>query len=244
MPLSFRHLLALRDDDRGTATVEFALVFPLALFLCLVLLQTTLLMVGNLFVHYAAFAATRAAMTQIPRDLSGDDAEAMNVMAVSEGSPKFRAVKRAAAFAVMPVSGRLKDGSAPTDAFVAGLVEHHAAMGQSVPNWVNTLAAARLRYALANTQVTLVRTDGDGDTASFEAMKSGLVEFGPREAITMRVEHRLYLSVPYVSTIFADGELESQNGSGRYALIAAQYTLTNEGIPMELPPPPALPRDP
>src|SRR5690606_37869617 len=52
----------------GTATMEFALVFPIFLFFILTLVQTSLLMVGNLYVHYAAFASVRSAIVQVPRN--------------------------------------------------------------------------------------------------------------------------------------------------------------------------------
>ncbi len=236
-----RFLWTLVCADEGTATVEFALVFPIALFLCLVLLQTTLLMVGNMFVHYAAFAATRAAIAQIPRNLTVDG-EPVNVIVAGEGAEKFDTIRQAAVLAVMPVSGRSHNGSVAADAFVSGLEEHYAGLNQETPKWVHTLAADRLRYAAANTQVTLLRTKGDADAVSFVSLNGGLSEFGPREAVTVRVEHRFFLSVPYVSAIFADGESDEQGG--RFTLIAAQYTLTNEGIPVELPPEPELPRDP
>jgi hypothetical protein len=48
--------------------------------------------------------------------------------------------------------------------------------------------------------------------------------------------------VPYISAIFADGRLDTSRGGNRYSLVAAQYTLTNEGIVDWLPPPPGLPR--
>ena len=61
MPRLCRALAA----EGGTATLEFCMVIPIVLFLILLLVQSTLLMVGNQFVHYAAFAATRSAVRPI-----------------------------------------------------------------------------------------------------------------------------------------------------------------------------------
>ena len=69
--------------SQGTATIEFALVMPIMLFLILLLAQTTFVMAGNLFVHYAAFAATRSAIVYIPADYGPE--EDPNVPAADAG---------------------------------------------------------------------------------------------------------------------------------------------------------------
>ena len=53
-------------NTHATATIEFVLVFPIVLFVALLVAQSTLLMGGNIFIHYSAFAATRAAIVQVP----------------------------------------------------------------------------------------------------------------------------------------------------------------------------------
>jgi TadE-like protein len=233
--------------DSGTATVEFCMVFPIVLFLTLMLAQATLLMVGNQFVHYAAFAATRSAIVYIPQDTTGWDSpgqgEPYNVIVPVNGRAKFDAIRAAAYLAVAPVCGKREDGGEDlrADEYVAGLRDHFAAYGQDAPRWIETLAAARLRYAAANTDVQVLETDVDDTSIEYYDIAPIGYTFGPREAITVRVEHRLNLSVPYVRAIFADGE--HNNGRGKYALVSAQYTLTNEGVDPDLPDPPELPRD-
>lgn len=217
------------------------MVFPIVLFLALMLVQATLLMVGNQFVHYAAFAATRSAIVYIPQDYA-NEGDPRNEITPENGRTKFDAIRQAAYLAVAPVCGKLDNSSEDlrTDEYVAGLEDHFAGLGQDTPRWVDTLAAARLRYAAENTDVQIMETDVDLEVVEFFDIAPDSYTFGPREAITVRVEHRLNLSVPYVRGIFADGE--HNIGHGRYALVTAHYTLTNEGVDPDLPGPPELPR--
>ncbi len=218
------------------------MVFPIVLFLILMLVQATLLMVGNQFVHYAAFAATRSAIVYIPADMTDQGGTARNSMTLAKGTPKYDAILRAAYFAVMPVCGKLDDSSEllRTDDFVDGLRDHFTRYGQDAPRWVDTLAADRLRYAAEHTDIQIMRTDVINQDVTFDEVLPGDDPFGPRESITVRVEHKLNLSVPYVRAIFADGDLPG--GRGKYTLVTAHYTLTNEGVNPDLPEKPDLER--
>ena len=97
--------LRVRFNNNGTATMEFVLVFPILLFFSLLLAQTTLLAGANAFIHYAAFAATRSAIVQIPTGYAPD--ESPNVIINADGHTKHDIIRRAAVFALVPVSGRL-----------------------------------------------------------------------------------------------------------------------------------------
>lgn len=221
------------------------MVFPIVLFLCLVLVQSTLLMVGNQFVHYAAFAATRSAIVYIPQDY-GLAGEPRNTIVPAAGNAKFDAIRAAAYLAVVPVCGKLENSPEDlrTDEYVSGLNDYFASYGQDAPRWVQTLAADRLRYAAANTDVNVLYTlvtRGEVEYFDTEDEPGGQYTFGPRDAVTVRIEHRLNLSVPYVRALFADGE--HGEGRGSYALVTAQYTLTNEGVDPSLPPKPELERN-
>ena len=224
--------------SRGTATIEFALVIPIMLFFILLLAQTTFVMAGNLFVHYAAFAATRSAIVYIPADFG--PTEPPNVLDHMAGAPKFDAIRAAAVLALVPVAGAMADGNAPADAISDGLDQHYQAYGRSPPRWRETLLPNRLHYAHdpISTRVTVMHTylDENGDVRYLDTSAGG-DEFGPREPITVRVEHQLNLSVPIVWALFAD-----DTADGRYSVVAAQYTLTNEGVLDALPPTPALER--
>ena len=238
-PAGWRALRRLASAERGTATMEFALVFPVLLALVLILLQTTLVMAGRFFVHYSAFAATRSAITYIP-----SDAGAMrNRLVAQRGTAKFDAIRHSAVLAVMPVSGELSESSGlNTDALVEGLGEHFQSYGQDVPHWVENKAAARLRYADENTEVTVMYTSVGNDDVSFEPIR-GAYTFGPKDPITVRVQHKLNLSVPYARALFSDGQHTTADGEGAFANVPAQVTLTNEGLDPSLPPEPVLPRE-
>ena len=234
-------------DRRGTATVEFVLVLPVALFLSLALLQLMLLMGGFIFVHYAAFAATRSAIVYVPTDF-GADGEPANEYVESAQSPKHQAIHRAASAAMVPVSGRASSGVAGADTFAAALGNYYQAAGVATPKWVSTLAPDRFRYAFQHTTVAVSYAEADpvtGEIDFIEVGSNGSHTFGPKDPIAVRVQHRFHLSVPYVRWLFADGGMSSSSSpDAGYATLAASYTLTNEGIAANLPPTPGIDRDP
>jgi Flp pilus assembly protein TadG len=245
---------SLASDTRGTAMMEFALVFPIALFLILLLTQTTLVMAGNLYVHYAAFAATRAAIVTIPADYSAKDNEGPNVLTV--GGAKFERIRMAAVWALTPVGGKGQGGSAPADQFAQGIDQYYSAMGQKAPYWADHVIPDRVRYADANTSITVLITTattappqvtfeplGNGQTYTYGYGMGVAPPTDPprssRDPVTIQVTHRFNLSIPYVRAIFADNRSKDIS----YSTISAQYTLTNEGIDTSLPPRPTRPSD-
>ena len=234
-----RYRLRMLSDVDGTATVEFVLVTPILLFMVLTLVQTMLVMTGNIYVHYAAFAATRSALVQIPVNDQPRDGEQPNFIMASPDSLKYNAIRRAAVFALVPVSGRLDVSGQNDEQFVQGLASYYGAYDRNRPNWIDQLAARRLSYADANTEVTLLDTSLDEDNNVIFSPQQDLT-LGPKDPVTTRVEHRLHLSIPYAKAIFANDD----NPDLAYTLIGAQYTLTNEGIADHLPDPPLLPRIP
>lgn len=233
-------------DANGTATLEFVLVFPIVLFLALLLIQTTLLMVGNLFVHYAAFAATRTAIVQIPQDYH-DFNEPPNTIVHVEGQPKYDLIRQAAAYALMPVSGRLEIASAPGEAYANALHRYYADQGQTTSAWVDELVDDRLKYAShpVNTNIVVARVKKFNEDLIWTDLRPAeMYTFGPKDPISVRVEHRFNLSIPYVRAVFTNGSHRITGGHGMYSRISAQYTLTNKGISNQLPPRPELHRIP
>lgn len=231
-----RRRLSLWADCDGTATIEFALLLPILLFTILLLAQVTFLMGGNLFVHSSAFAACRSAIVQIPRDYIGEGA---NYISAAHGSPKYDTVYRAAVYALIPVAGEADGGSSLAGGSVAGgLSTFYAAYEQNPPAWIETRIARRVNYAAANTEITIERPFTPNEASvEFEPCS----DFEPKDPVTVRVDHRLNLNIPYVRQIFADGG-DAENG--RYMHIMARATLTNEGLLDTLPPTPELPRRP
>ena len=245
---SLAQLVALFGAQRGSATLEFAMVFPILLGLVLVMLQTALLMGGQLFVHYAATAATRSAIVYIPMDLPGEPRNEIDIGS-SWSDSKFSTIRRAAVFALVPVSGELAPDEmhiapmAPFDTaeFTEALSDYFHSLGQTPPAWVARHVPPRMRYAYAYTEVTLVRKQqNDSDTVGFvDLTEAEIGRFDVRDPVTVRVRHRLNLSIPYARAVFSDGR---HAHGGAYTVVEAQTTLTNEGLNPELPEPPDLPR--
>lgn len=238
-----RFLAVLRGQE-GTATFEFALVLPMLLVVASLLAQITILMGGNLFVHYSAFAGARSAIVTIPADASLDGGFGRNVITMSPGWPKYERINNAVVFALLPVCGQLEDGPGPGTALANAMSDHFAASNANEPNWVDNLLPNRLRYGLANTRTRLLRTEVIGDDVVVSAADNAGETFGPKDPITVEVEHDFNLTVPWVSVLFSDGRHDPATGSGFFTTIRATCTLTNEGISEALPPTPDLPRDP
>ncbi|MFG0247655.1 MAG: TadE family protein, partial [Phycisphaeraceae bacterium JB051] len=148
----FRHAQFRRHTDvtseSGSATLEFVLIIPMLLFCTLTLAQTTLVMGGNIFVHYSAFAATRSAITTIPLNYT-DLGEPRNYLVLPDG-PKAQRVRQAAVFALLPVAGRLSDSStSESQLLVEGFKSYYRDLDQEPPVWIDNFLAARLAYANA-----------------------------------------------------------------------------------------------
>jgi hypothetical protein len=102
-------------DQGGTAAIEMALVFPLALMIFLVITQSAILFNANMVVHYSAFTAARMAVVAVPMNINDDPTypEIRNwvrnpeVESVSD-SVKLEMIRRAAVLALVPVSASMK----------------------------------------------------------------------------------------------------------------------------------------
>lgn len=237
------------SDHSGSATLELVLVLPFLLFLILLLAQTTWAMVGNFQIYYSAYAATRTAIVQIPCDYSLTNGEGSNVYTADPNFPKYANIHRAAVIAVASVGGNNPDVQQPAgsilniDALINGISDMYTAYNKTAPNWVtNGVLANRLRYADANTEITVsqINLNSPTDYTSSEITKGNTATFGPKDQVTVQVTHNLDLSVPFARRLFAQYAV----GNSMYRVISAQYTLTNEGIDTKLPPLPSIPRIP
>jgi hypothetical protein len=67
----WRRLLRLHADQHGSAqTLSFVLTLPVFIWVLMFIVQVSQLMIGQVVVHYAAYAAARAAAVWIPADCS------------------------------------------------------------------------------------------------------------------------------------------------------------------------------
>lgn len=237
-----RVMVRLNRDESAVATVEFALVFPVLLAFSLILAQSGMLMAGNVYVHYAANAASRSASLQVPRQLVSVGGEPKNFVVHSTRWPKLEAIEHAAIVAVVPASGRLEAPATRYDGVPEALAAYFARSGVEAPAWIDSSVAEKFRYAAEHTRVELARVRGDGE---LEAVREGAtVRFGPREPIGVRVYHRLHLGVPYASFFFHDGTHTTANGETAYAEVIGRAVAINRGVNDALPREPRIPRQP
>jgi hypothetical protein len=214
-----------RRDQEGAVILEFAMVLPFALFLVLLMTQSSMLMGGNLCVHYAAYSAARSAIVQVPTNANAD--EPPNVMLDAAISAKYQRIRMAAVWALLPVSCGSEEypdtGIAST--LVDGLDRFFSLYNAPRPGWLDQATLGRkLAYA----------SDDHYTTVELEPPANG-VKYGEHEDIRVNVTHTLYLSVPYANWLFAS--LDSRDGvrldfgTSNYGMrIRASCTLTNEGL--------------
>jgi len=162
-------------DQRASAAIEMALLFPFALMIFLVIIQATLLFNANMVVHYSAFAAARMAVVVVPMNL-GDinlGQEPSNLVwpctEDSQGpSEKIEMIRRAAVLALVPVSASLRS-DAPDEMGQTVSDETHRVFGQFSAKDQGWMHRVKAQYDYANlyTKIELAKPahwlDGDPD---------------------------------------------------------------------------------
>ena len=213
---------AQRGQD-GTAMIEFAMVFPIALMMVLLMVQGTLLMAGNLCIHYAAFCAARAAATSVPLDYSPNEAPNVVDLGNPDGSAKLRRMKMSAVYATMPVSCGAETLPDVDIVLKQSLRDYFTRINQSTPHWVESMIGRKWGYAEAHTTIDLA--------PPIDAVRP---VYGPSEDLSVRVTHEFYLAVPYARRIFSmgnDGLTVNVGGGTDFATrIRAFCRLPNEGV--------------
>ena len=215
------------DGESGVAILEFVMVLPIALFLVLLMAQSALLLVGHMTVHYASYCAARSAIVYAPLDLTDESDEPHNVVDTDDYHDytiKHEAIRRAAIWAVLPVSSssrRLAAGDSAT--LEEGLREMFAAYDQDVPEWMLRLLERKLTYAEDYTKAWLSSPADGSDT------------YAEDEVLAVHVTHTFYLSIPYAGRLYAAVDqlngTELDFGAGEYGMeITATCRLTNEGV--------------
>lgn len=203
------------SGQAGVAILEFCIVLPVAMTIVLIMVQASLLMFGNMFVHSAAYSAARSAIVQIPQDLIPD--EPRNHVTFDGPSYKTRRIEDAAVMTLLPICGTpsfIEAEYAEGTLLVSGVERAIDQWGQSRPRWVRALLARKLSYAQQYTQVELLEPVGD--------------DFGPNEDVRVIVRHQFYMSVPYTRLMFGGEEFDDQPGYF-YVPMSAHCTLVNQG---------------
>ncbi len=204
----------------GLAVLEFALIFPIALTIALVMAQTSLLMAGNLFVHYAAFSAARSAVVWIPAEMHS---EPRNELDAGHASQKRQRIRAAAVWAVLPAAGAPADSASTrwalthSETLRSGLGRLFEDYRQTPPGWLGRRLARKYAYA-----------DDEQNTVVVIAPPNTGDAYGPHENIRVTVRHRFDLAVPYANWLFDDDRAPDE--WGRYGTdMSAHCTLPNQG---------------
>jgi len=213
--------------QEGQAVLEFALVMPILLMLSLVMVQSSLLVAGNVNLHYSAYCAARAAIVAIP--LHTDEEKPSHLAAYDSGpgrndSWKMQRVYAAAVWALIPYSCGSNDvPPAPDAADLEGdLARLFGQYQRKEPKWAHDYLGRKLQYAREHTQV-YVDPPRPEETEMYAANAD----------IHVTVEHDLYLAVPYANRVFAavGGGRKLEFASGEYALeMRVESHLTSEGV--------------
>ncbi|MFP4354607.1 MAG: TadE/TadG family type IV pilus assembly protein [Phycisphaerae bacterium] len=214
-----RRARSRRRADDGSVLVEFVLLLPIALSVSLGMLQSSLLMAGNVCVHYAAYAAARSAVVQVPRYAGPSEME--NEYTPDEMGGKFGRIHAAAVWPLVPISyGGTDQDTADDPELVGSLIRFHDSWSPERPFWLDDRILRKLDYARNHTFVEL---DPPGNGMIYQA----------GEDIRARLRHTYYLSVPYAGWFFSrildDGvDLDADGAYG--LIIEAHCTLSNEGV--------------
>jgi hypothetical protein len=213
-------IAALHADERGSVqSLSFVLTVPLFIMLMLLAVQITQLMIGQIVVHYAAFAAARSAAVWVParieeplelanwinqRQYSGTEP----LGDVANTSPKLAQIHRAAALACVSIApsrdlGIGDAGDITTLALVAVFSAYSPTAGTN--SRLPVRLANKWAYAFRATDVelsTFHRRYGpgyrdepplwDSNPWSVEAYYKA-TEIGWRDEITVKVTHHFAL---------------------------------------------------
>ncbi len=208
--------------EAGTAALEFVLLFPVALGIVLVMVQSVLLVSQNLLVHYSAYLGARAAIVWVPEKVSY--VEPRNVVCDPAGSEKFRRIRQAVIYGLVGAgAGEAGAGGAQggdtEDTFLQQetFERLHSLYDEPVPAWIRRTYVPKYAYVSEYTQLEL-RPPREGGV------------YGDHEDLSVTVRHTLYLSVPYANRIFSLGDSGKRLPGGDYGTeVEATCTLVNQG---------------
>lgn len=152
-------------------SLSFVLTLPMFIMLLLLIIQVSQIMIGAIVVHYAAFAAARAAIVWIPARLDEEDENCISshdedasaadriaptfygpcqgglVYRIAAGSPKFTRIASAAKLACAGISPSQNLGFSPSGDAVGAVSALRQAYFSMAPN--STINPSRLGNKLA-----------------------------------------------------------------------------------------------
>ncbi len=169
-------LKRLHQDEGGAVqSLSFVVTLPVFMMLMMLIVQVSQLMIATVVVHYAAFAATRAAVVWIPADVGtvdeghnristyAPDATATipgpgTTYTIAPGGPKYDRIRMAAVMACLAVSPSRGTGHAVPNSLQNELTAmqsaYQALAPQSAANpKIGERLHNKLAYSVANTRV-------------------------------------------------------------------------------------------
>jgi hypothetical protein len=165
------------DEAGAVQSLSFVVTLPVFMMIMMLIVQVSQLMIATVVVHYAAFAATRAAIVWIPADVGIPD-EGHNRISthfpdasariegrgtpytIAPGGPKYDRIRMAAVMACMSVSPSRDVGTVLPQSLENELAALRTTYRALAPESVaNPKIADRLRnklaYSAANTRIDL-----------------------------------------------------------------------------------------
>ncbi len=212
----------LHRDERGSVqSLSFVLTAPVFIMLMMLAVQITQLMIGEIIVNYAAFAAARSASVWIParfeqplelsnwlnlRQLDGS-----GVSTVMTTSPKMMNIHRSAAIALIPIAPSRDLGLADLNSSMTqALISTYSAYSSSAQSnkripmrlankWAYVLSATNIEITTFHRNHGTPQSSYQNEPPLWNADPFGVEgyyqpnEVGWRDEITVKVTHRFAL---------------------------------------------------
>jgi TadE-like protein len=250
-PVSWQRLSTLhRNETGGVQSLSFVITLPIFVMVMMLIVQVSQVMIANIVVQYAAFAAARSAVVWIPARVAGNPPEVENwitnlvylpedsrkagyvVFLVSEdkNSGKWTRIHRAAALACMPIAPSRDAGGAARSTSLSDSAERAylavspgSAANQRVPRRI----ANKLSYSLENTTIEIRRTTPDELPRDLpDPMEPQFAWLLWRDQITVTVTHQ-YALLPGPGRLLARSVSPGgpDSVSGRIGRSGSFYTI-------------------
>ncbi len=209
--------LEIHHDRQGTTIVEFPFALIVLVLMALLTWQLGFLVSAYILVDYAAFAAARVAIVQIPPNVSSEEpAHAVRDIGL-EGSAKGDEIQEAAAFVCYPMS----DVWSGDDSWTSEIPILQQVMKlPGVEAFTDSLGmeefARRFLYARQNTSARLV----------VEGKDSGAHSYAGGSLVTVEVTHDYSLRIGIAARIFAS----RRESWGYITPVKGRATLLYEGF--------------
>ncbi len=244
--------LDLHRDERGSVqSLSFVLTAPVFIMLMMLAVQVTQLMIGEIIVNYAAYAAARSASVWIParfeqplelsnwlnvRQLSGYD-----VSTVMRTSPKMMNIHRSAAIALIPIApsrdlGLADLNSSMTQALIAtySAYSSSAQANRRIPmrlanKWAYVLSATNVEITTYHRQFGTSQSGYQNEPPLWNFDPTNIEsyyqpnEVGWRDEITVKVTHKFAL-------LPGPGRLLARTAANDPTIAAANRIQQSSGI--------------